>query len=228
MKLSEEKNKNFCGTNDTTKFGDCDWNRYVESISLQGFLPIFLGFVAFPIAFAVVWISRCCCCHANKPSKGIFCGDVDKWDVDKDGYTESESTMIVMILGVASVVFLAFMSYAIVADDEMSGHISDFVMTLRNTSIGLKSSLDTIQATVDEVGEGSAALFSTGGVEAITGEIQTYLQDFIDFTGDAKNTVDLVNTYRRLFLYISFIGPAALCVLSVVGGLLSKPILSYP
>lgn len=228
MKLSKENNKNFCGTKDTATFSDCDWLRYIESIALQGFLPILLGLIAFPIAFIVVWSARVCCCKARKPSKGIFCGDTEKWEVEKDGYTNSESTMIVMILVVASVVFLAFMSYAIVADDEMSGHISDFVGTLKNTSVGLSKSLDTIQTTVEEFGKGSTALFSMGDVETVTENVQTYLWDFSDFADNAKNVVDQVNTYRRMFLYISFIGPAALCVVAVIGGLLSIPLLSYP
>lgn len=228
MKLSKVNNSNFCMTPNVTTFDNCDWVPYIESISLQGILPIFLGIIAFPFAFVTVWIIRLCCCHANKPSKGLCCGDTKDWDAKKDGYTNSESTMIVMLLVIAAVIFIAFMSYAIVSDDEMSGHISDFVMTLRNTSVGLRDSLDTIQGVVDDIGAGGAAGFSASDVDAVTGEIHTYLTDFIDFTDNAKKVVDMVNTYRRLFLYVSFIGPAALCVIAVLGGLMNFPFLSYP
>lgn len=120
------------------------------------------------------------------------------------------------------------MSYAIVADDSMSGHISDFVFTLRNTSVKLQDSLGVIESTIGDLSKGSDALITDVDTEILSGVSGTYLNDFVNFIDDAKLVVDNINKYRKMFILISFIGPAVLCVVAVIGGLLNFPLLSYP
>ena len=227
MKLGKMNNTNLCGTSNTSDFGDCDWLMYAESISLQAIIPIILGIIAFPFACIIVWSARMCCCGGNKPSKGLCCGSTDSWNVEKDGYTSSEVMLIVIILVAAAAVFLGLMSYGIVADNDLSNHVTDFILTMKNTSDHLKESLDTIESAIKDIDSGSKGFLSSD-LNSFTGDINAYLDDFANFMDSTKSTVDKVNGYRHNFMFSTFIGPAILCILAVIGGLIGFPLLSFP
>jgi len=167
-------------------FGDCQWLSYAESLALVPAAMLIVALIIFPCLQFWCLSIRCCSCKMLQPHTGCCCGEYERFDPKKDGYTNGT----VCCTFCAALIFFVLLGFggAVGAYDHLQlnqdvGNFTDFA----NDTIQTASNLVTVvNSTVNRLAK----------------EYPEYVDiDISDIADSVNSTIGTINEYMDIGVY---------------------------